>query len=237
MSEGRLVILSPHFDDAALSAWSALRAGRDVVVVNVCSGLPPGGSVTTWDSITGATDSRERVEQRREEDRRALALAGAGEPVSLDFLDAQYRGEPIDAAELEAAIRDAVAGADEVWAPAGIGRHVDHVQVRDAALSLTGPRLSLYAELPSAVKFGWPAWVSGAAPDPYLRPDADWAACLPSNRKLEPVVHELSDEAAREKLRVLRTYRTQFSALSAGILDVLAAPAVLTRELSWRVLA
>ena len=43
-----------------------------------------------WDRYTGATNSLERVRERIEEDRRALALAGRT-AVYLDLLDAQYR--------------------------------------------------------------------------------------------------------------------------------------------------
>ena len=34
------VVLSPHLDDAVLSAWHVLRSGGDVCVVTVFAGLP-----------------------------------------------------------------------------------------------------------------------------------------------------------------------------------------------------
>ncbi|HEX8645495.1 MAG TPA: hypothetical protein VF715_01250 [Thermoleophilaceae bacterium] len=219
-----VAVLSPHLDDAVLSAFSALPAR----VVNVCTGLPPAGVLTSWDRICGATDSLEHMRARIEEDGAALAMAGA-EPVALDFLDVQYRIEPLETGALRRAIAAAVEGCDEVWAPAGIGDHSDHLQVRDAAIELGLP-LRLYAELPYAVKFGWPAWVTGEDEDPHLVADAGWV--LPPGAG-EPEIHRLSGEDVQRKLQALRRYRTQFSALSRGKLGHVEHPSVIGFEVSW----
>jgi LmbE family N-acetylglucosaminyl deacetylase len=220
-----VAVLSPHLDDAVLSAFSALPAR----VVNVCTGLPPAGVVTSWDRICGATDSRTHMEERLEEDRAALALVEC-EPVALGFLDLQYRGaEPLEWSALRSAIEEAVAGAEELWAPAGIGDHLDHVQVRDVAIELGLP-LRLYAELPYAIKFGWPAWVTGEEADPRLVPDGDWS--LPAGAG-EPTVHRLNDAEVQLKLQALRRYGTQFSGLSRGKLGHIAHPSVIGFEVSW----
>lgn len=219
-----VAVLSPHLDDAVLSTWSALPAR----VVNVCTGLPPAGSVTTWDRVCGATDSRAHMEERLEEDAAALATLGV-EPAGLGFLDSQYRTDPLDPAELTAAIRAAVDGASLLWVPAGIGAHADHLQVRDAAMQLGVP-LRLYAELPYAVKFGWPAWVTDDEPDPALVPDAGWN--LPDGVG-DPTVHALTASEVQSKLQTLRLYRTQFSALSRGKLGHLADSRVAPYEVSW----
>lgn len=226
-----VAVLSPHLDDAVLSAWSALRGESPATVVNVCTGLPPASAVAPWDALTGATDSRARMRERIAEDRAALAIAGV-EARSLGFVDAHYRSEPLDAGDLQAAIAAAVDGAAELWAPAGIGGHVDHVQVRDAARSLGIP-WRLYAELPYAVKFGWPAWVTGEPEDPHLTVDADWRQWLPRDVELEPAVHRLSPAEAELKLRAMRTYATQYAGLTRGSLDHLAHPLVLGYEVSW----
>lgn len=219
-----VAVLSPHLDDAVLSAFSALPAR----VVNVCTGLPPAGAVTSWDRICGATDSRAHMEERLEEDGAALALVGS-EPVALGFLDVQYRTGPLDHGALRSAIEEAVGDALEVWAPAGIGDHPDHLQVRDAAIELGRP-LRLYAELPYAVKFGWPAWVTGAEADPRLVPDGAWS--LPQGAG-EPTIHRISENDVQLKLQALRRYRTQFSALSRGKLEHIAHPSVISHEVSW----
>lgn len=223
-----VAILSPHLDDAVLSAFSALRSARAARVVNVCTGLPPAGVATRWDRVTGATDSRAHMETRIQEDREALALVGA-EAVALGFLDAQYRDEPLDPDRLRAGIAAAVEGAGELWAPAGVGDHVDHVQVRDAARALGVP-LRLYAELPYAVKFGWPAWVTGEPADRHLVADAGWS--LPDGAG-ERTVHRLTGADVQLKLQALRLYRTQFSALSRGKLGHIAHPAVIGYEVTW----
>ena len=156
----RIVVLSPHLDDAVLSAWSVLRGGGDVHVVNVCSGLPPDGLLSPWDRLTGATSSRVRMVERLAEDRVAMVRAGC-EATALGFPEAQYRGCPLDSRTLRAGLERVLDGAVEAWVPAAIGGHDDHVQVRDAALQLCrggGPVPKLYADLPYAVKYGWPGW-------------------------------------------------------------------------------
>lgn len=230
MSRG-VAVLSPHLDDAVLSAWSALRAPARARVVNVCSGVPEPGTTARWDRLTGATDSHARMHERIAEDRAALAIAGV-ESLSLGFLDAHYRGEPIDREELDDAIASAVEGAAELWAPAGIGGHTDHVQVRDAALALGLP-VRLYAELPYAVRFGWPSWVTGEPEGPYLAVDEDWRRWLPSGLELEPAVHRLDEDEMALKLRAMRAYATQYPGLTRGSLDHLAHPLVLGFEVSW----
>jgi LmbE family N-acetylglucosaminyl deacetylase len=226
-----VAVLSPHLDDAVLSAWSALRGEAPVTVVNVFTGLPPAGAAAPWDALTGATDSRARMRERIAEDRAALAIAGV-EARSLGLLDAHYRAEPLDSDALREAIASAVDGAAALWAPAGIGGHVDHVGVRDAALALGIP-WRMYADLPYAVKFGWPAWVTGEPEDPNLAIDADWRRWLPPGLELEPTVHRLPPPEAELKLRAMRTYATQYAGLTRGSLDHLAHPLVLGYEVSW----
>jgi hypothetical protein len=99
-SEAPVVVLSPHLDDAVLSAWSVLRRAGPVVVVNACDAVPPAGILGPYDRAKGAADSAEFARLRLAEDREALALAGR-EPVGLGFLDAQYR-DAVRAAHLNA---------------------------------------------------------------------------------------------------------------------------------------
>src|SRR5271168_3581981 len=92
-------ILSPHIDDAVLSAWGVLAGPGEVGVINVFDGVPAGErAIGWWDRLTCAADPHTRADERHAEDREALALAGR-RATSLGFVDAQYRsGEP----ELEA---------------------------------------------------------------------------------------------------------------------------------------
>jgi LmbE family N-acetylglucosaminyl deacetylase len=119
-----------------------------------------------------------------------------------------------------------------VWAPAGIGGHPDHVQVRDAARALGRP-VRLYAELPYAVKFGWPGWVTGAEDDPSLDVEIDWRRWLPPDLDAQPRVERLAPDAMEQKLRAMRAYRTQFPALDRGSVGFLSQRAVLGFEVVW----
>lgn len=210
------VILSPHFDDAVLSAWSVLRREGPAIVVNVFAGVPAPGSPPPWDRLTGATDAAERMRQRKAEDRDALAHAGR-ESIDLPFLDLHYRSAPLDGEALVAAIAAAAPDASELWAPAGIGGHSDHLAVRAAALALArgGPPLRLYADLPYAARWGWPEWVTGRRGPRGLDVDAWMRAFLPEGTALPGQAHVLSRREARRKLRAIRAYRTQWVALAA----------------------
>jgi LmbE family N-acetylglucosaminyl deacetylase len=236
-SAGRAVVLSPHLDDAVLSAWSVLRSPGEVQVVNVCSGLPGSNLLSPWDRLTGATDSRTRMLERLREDRVALTRAER-EATSLGFPEAQYRHGPLGAGALLEALERVMDGAAQVWAPAGIGGHDDHVQVRDTALELAvrdGAELKLYADLPYAVKYGWPGWVSADADDPHLVVEAWWQRFLPADLDLKPAKHALSIADARRKLHALAAYRTQLPGLNGGKLELLQRRCIIRYEVSWSV--
>jgi LmbE family N-acetylglucosaminyl deacetylase len=234
------VVLSPHPDDAVLSAWCRLCGPGDVVVVNVCAGIPPAGASGWFDPVLGVSDAAELMRLRLAEDAAALMLAGTT-PVNLPFLDAQYADEALSPEALCNALELVVTHASWLCAPAGIGGHADHVGVRDVAIELARDSsipLSLYAELPYAVSSGWPHWVTGRQPRPYLVPEARWQKYLATiplpPDDLHPRPHALGDDAAR-KLEALETYRTQFETLNAGPLDRLRHPEVLGFELHWDV--
>ncbi|MEA2369210.1 MAG: hypothetical protein QOH38_1928 [Thermoleophilaceae bacterium] len=217
-ADAPVAVLSPHLDDAVLSAWTVLRRQVAVTVINVCAGIPPAGLETPWDRLTGARDGADRVRERLAEDRAALGRAGRG-AVNLDFLDEQYRAGPLDPDALVEAIGAAVPQAAELWAPAGIGAHSDHLQVREAALALArggGPPVRLYAELPYAVRYGWPEWVAGRRTRTGLDLDGWMRAYLPDGTAVPGERHELSRAEARAKLRALREYRTQWLALDTA---------------------
>jgi LmbE family N-acetylglucosaminyl deacetylase len=216
--------------------------GDDVEVVNVCAGIPGAGPVAYWDRITGATDSSARMKERLAEDRRALALAGI-EPRNLPFLDDQYRdGQPFPAADLQAALAEPVQAAGAVHAPAGLGGHVDHVAVREAALAVgarSGAPVFLYAEQPYATICGWPHWVTGGDPSPYLAPEVGWeldlAAASCGRDRLRPHVRELDGAETERKVTALREYRTQFPALVA--VAGVDRPEISGWEVRWEVTA
>ena len=130
--DGPAVVLSPHPDDAVLSAWSVLRAPGELTVVNVFAGVPDVGLPRRADRLVRATDSRVHVRARLAEDREALELAGRT-PLNLDFLDEQHRHTDPEAAELEAELTEQLPQASALYAPAGIRGDRDHELVRRRA--------------------------------------------------------------------------------------------------------
>jgi LmbE family N-acetylglucosaminyl deacetylase len=233
-----VAILSPHLDDAVLSAWAALRGDGDALVVNVFDGVPPAGTLSRWDRVTRAADSSDRMRERLAEDRAALGVARA-RAASLGLLENEYRdGAGPDAARLATGLAEAVAGRPEVWAPAAIGGHPDHVAVRDWALGLAGrggARVHLYADLPYAARHGWPDWVTGGEQPRYYSHDDWWERHLPAGVRLAPEAHRLPEAEVELKLRALDAYRTQVYALDAGPIRMLRHPEVIGYEVSWAV--
>ena len=223
-----VLILSPHLDDAVLSAWSDLPGAT---VANLCTAVPPAGVVGDFDRAKGAVDGAAFMAARLAEDRAALALAEVGSRLELGFLDAQYRDGPL----APDAIRAALPPAERILAPAGLGGHPDHVAARDAALA-TGVPVTLYADLPYAARVGWPAWVTDEAPREHWLPEARWELFLAAvPRRLTPRAIALDAEQLAGKERALRTYATQFEVLNGGPVNRLLNPAVLGFEVRWDV--
>jgi hypothetical protein len=211
-------VLSPHFDDAVLSVWHLVGGPGEVAVLNVFGACPRDHDGSAWwDRLTGATDSVARFREREAEDRAALALAGrTGD--SLPFLEGQYRTGEQPLEPLAAAIA-ARTGDGPVYAPAALDGHRSHRLTRAAGLELRrrGTTVRLYADLPHALVFGWPEWVTGATPDPLLSPQAEWDRELATMDVApgEPRVERLSDGELARKLEAVGCYRTQLPALEA----------------------
>ena len=238
MSAQPAVILSPHLDDAVLSCWHVLCGPGEVTVINVFAGSPPPGSgASWWDRLTGASDSAERMAERRAEDRAAFAIAGRT-ATCLEFLDEQY--EPTDQSvdAITAALRDLIDPESVVYAPAALGDHGDHEQVRNAALKLaaSGQPVRLYADHPHAVRAGWPAWVDGATPTGGDEVAAHWNRRLGDAGLTQPraAVHHLDAVERQRKLRAVSAYRTQIAALASTFGEVEGFPAV-PHEIVWAV--
>jgi LmbE family N-acetylglucosaminyl deacetylase len=133
----RIVVASPHFDDAAMGAAHVLtRFPGHCTVITVLGGRPPSypAEPTDWDAAGGFKAGDDIVGVRQEEDRAAMEVLGA-EPKWLDFPDHQYlakssRPRPEEVAPvLEEAI--VAAGATAVFLPMGLG-NPDHVMTFEA---------------------------------------------------------------------------------------------------------
>lgn len=234
-----MVILSPHLDDAVLSCWHLLSGPGEVRVINVFDGAPPAGTPSPWwDTITGAHDPRERLLERREEDRAALAGIGRS-ALGLGLLDAQYRDEEMLVGTLVERLGEHVRAGTTVCAPAAINDHEDHRLVRAAAIELArgGLPLVLYADLPHAIRHGWPGWVSGE-PD-LLSAAQDWTAAFEQAglavEHLVPRVRPLDAEARGRKLQAVAAYGSQRAGLDALSFAPLDAPGTLAYEVTWEV--
>ncbi len=236
-----VAILSPHLDDAVLSCWHVLEEREEATVVNVFTGSPPHGTqAPSWDRLTGATDPVERMRERREEDRRALAVVGR-DAVYLDLLDSQYGRDELSTGWLAARLRTLLEPDTVVHAPAGLSRHPDHECVRDAALELAraGSQVMIYADLPHGIRHGWPAWVAGVPEPPGIDVDAEWAGVLGEAglavERLVARVRPLDAQARERKLSALAEYRTQRVALDGLGFVPLDDPRALAFEVSWAV--
>jgi len=103
-------ILSPHLDDAVLSAYNVLKGG---LVVTVFAGLH---DINDWDRKCGITDKM----TRRREDIKVLISLGA------DYRHDNYQ----EGEEFSLKIEDG-----DIYVPMGI-KHPDHVRVREEFVRL-----------------------------------------------------------------------------------------------------
>lgn len=124
----KILLLSPHFDDAVLSAGQLLAGRPDADVVTIFAGEPQEDTSTPYDLKCGFKSSKDAVSARRQEDKNALALLGAN-PIHWDFPDEQY-GEKVEDKDIRFAIRDQLAkeNYEFVLAPLGLG-HPDHITI------------------------------------------------------------------------------------------------------------
>ncbi|MDO4916773.1 MAG: hypothetical protein Q3974_04055, partial [Rothia sp. (in: high G+C Gram-positive bacteria)] len=88
LNDYRILVLSPHLDDAAFSAAELIRTCTPEVWT-VFAGIPAQNVVTAWDQHAGFSTGEEQMTARRQEDLRAFAgYSGAVE--HLDFLERAY---------------------------------------------------------------------------------------------------------------------------------------------------
>lgn len=133
-----VVVVSPHFDDAALGAAHLLTTYPGGTVITVLGGRPPAypEEVSDWDAAGGFVAGDDVVAARQQEDRAAMASMQAT-PVWLDFPDHQYLGPDdrptpdVVAPILHDAIVDAAP--TSVFLPMGLA-NPDHVLTHDAGL-------------------------------------------------------------------------------------------------------
>lgn len=216
------IYLSAHLDDAALSCGGLIhqqtRRGSVVAVVTLCAGDPPSASFSPFAEALHARwqlSPSQAVARRREEDHAALRGLGAA-VVHLPVPDCIYRRHPVSGEFLyasETALFDrlhpvelGVAGDlarsltatlaawpdAQVYAPLGIGRHVDHQLTRRAAEQLGRP-LFYYEDYPYAER-------APAA--------AEWGGLAAG---LQPVTLGLEEADLQAYCQSVAAYRSQVS--------------------------
>lgn len=172
----RWIYISPHLDDAVLSAGGFLyeqaMAGVAVEVWTIVCGSPPPGELTplaqVLHEVWGSGTAEETVKLRRAEDLEAVRMIGA-KAIHFDIPDCIYRrgpdGEPLyldlyiqplqEEAHLQEQITQNIAHhllpEDQLICQLGVGSHVDHVLVRQAVERLNRP-LWYTADLPYLFK-------------------------------------------------------------------------------------
>jgi len=225
------VYLSPHLDDAVLSCggriWQQVQAGERVLVVTVFAGTPASGAPLSpfaqelharWGHLADAAT------RRREEDLAALALLGA-DAVHWLYTDCIYRQTPDGRfpyaseealwEEVHPAERGLVAELatrlvalpltpdSTVYAPLGVGHHVDHQIVRRAA-EVCGHTSVYYEDFPYAKD-----------------PRAMQAALEKGQWQAKSV--PLCEEALEAKIAAVACYHSQLGTFWAGVVEMAAA--------------
>lgn len=210
------VYLSPHPDDVVFSCagriWLQVDQGASVQILTVTMGDPAGPLSPFARRLHARCGMQpDSLEVRRREDVKAAEMLGA-EVLHLDLQDAIYRIDPDTgkaryaclqhlfgplhpadgdfSLELAVRLRERLSNCREIVVPLGVGDHVDHRLVREAAERATMPLL-YYEDFPYADK--------SRALDRILHPNSDW----------EPEIVSLPQEALTAKQAAALAYSSQ----------------------------
>ncbi|WP_186781669.1 PIG-L deacetylase family protein [Streptomyces sp. CBG9] len=232
----RTVVLSPHFDDAALSVAALVRRlPRPLTVVTVFGGPPPEDSpVSWWDATCGFSSAAEAYACRRAEDARACALLEA-EQILLPNPDGPY-GATGPLRGLDALLAGLTADTT-VLVPLGTNQP-DHERVRHQALAaLDRPdaaRTLVYADLPYTGHL--PEWATDGASD-ALAASQKWGLAYQELTRHHPcsVAHDvrLDDEQWAAKRAAVLSHASQLAPLAADHGSLAARSGPLRAELAW----
>lgn len=200
----RIVVISPHLDDAILSLGAAIHGasqrGASVEILTVFAGdVRSPCCAGDWDSASGFSIAGEAAAARRREDLHACRTVGA-HPVWLNFGDEQYpRGG--HALQILAAITQRVAGAELALLPGFPLHHQDHDWLAStlAGVDLGADAVAAYVEQP----YGY-LTAEGPA-------DGEWLALPVPARSI------------RKKQDACREYRSQLPVLPQGMLPDIAS--------------
>jgi LmbE family N-acetylglucosaminyl deacetylase len=216
----RLIYISPHLDDAVLSAggliYEQTQADMDVEIWTMTCGSPPNNELSpfaqalhyTW----GVPAANDLLAARIAEDVKAAHVVGA-KTAHFDFLDCIYRrgtnGDWLysdvfvppheDDANLPARMAESIAArllpTDQLVCQFGLGSHVDHTLVRRAVELLQRPLLY-------------------AADIPYLFKSPAELASYTAGMKAKS--HRITDSGVWSWLEACAAYKSQLSGLFAS---------------------
>ncbi|MGW3166878.1 PIG-L deacetylase family protein [Streptomyces sp. NPDC001142] len=236
-----VLIVSPHFDDAALSVagWIG-RQNRDVTVVTVHGGQPPEhAALSEWEDRCGFTDPQDAFVVRDEEDQRSCDVLGARR-ISLPHPDDPHGDQP-DLPLLRELLEGLVPEV-EVLIPVGIQQPA-HQRVRNVvlrALRGSGRRTRAYADLPYVAalpSWGSPEMLSALLDHPC---GAAFRDLCDTVRVGESTTVRLDDKEWRRKRTAILAHASQLLAVG----DMFEAPlgprllnraGPLTTEMIWEV--
>ena len=220
----RWIYISPHLDDAVLSAggfiYEQTRAGIPVEIWTIVCGYPPPGELTPLAQVMhyqwGTGTAEETVDLRRTEDFEAASIVGA-KTIHFDVPDCIYRrdldGEPlylgifVQPHEAETRLPDQIAQSivprlqadDRVICQLGIGGHVDHILVRQAAERLNRP-----------------LWYAADVPYLFKQP-GDLA---PQVAGMKESLHPITEAGLDAWVEAALSYKSQLSSLFESSEDV-----------------
>ena len=233
MGVRRVVVVSPHLDDAVFSLGGTIAAladaGTDVAVLTVFAGDPEAdGPPTPWQQRSGFASTAQAVQVLRAEDAAACELLGAT-PVWLPFASGAPDERILDL------LRPALDDAEVVVAPGFPCTHGDHVRATQlTAAVVPQPKLGVYVEQPYAT---WRLLGSGVPLRGRLRALAALAADGRARRLQAPGpppalpaldgalgwgVRAASTENRRRKRRAMRCYESQWRIFSTLLLPGIA---------------
>jgi LmbE family N-acetylglucosaminyl deacetylase len=213
----RWIYISPHLDDAVLSAggfiYEQTRVGIPVEIWTIVCGFPPPGELTPFAQVMhyqwGTGTAEETVNLRRAEDIEAAGIVGA-KTVHFDVPDCIYRrgpdGEPlyldifVQPHEAEAHLPDQIAqmiaprlqADDRIICQLGIGGHVDHILVRQAVERLNRP-----------------LWYAADVPYVFKQPEE----LAPQVAGMNESLHAITEAGLRAWIEAALIYKSQLSSL------------------------
>ena len=174
MTERTALFISPHLDDVAFSCGGLAAllsdAGWQTVLATVFTRtvLPTEGFALACQLDKGLSADTDYMALRRQEDLRAAALLGFTAVQWLDFPEAPHRGyssapalfgKIAEADDIAHPVADALRRVDIarkpclVLVPQGLGAHVDHQIVVQAAIRVfPADRLAFYRDTPYAMR-------------------------------------------------------------------------------------